>query len=191
MKKVGGRPRPINLTFIASPDSVPWPRKWGLASSLLMKYRCSSGAAKKDGTRVIIWPGQRREPGSIFTGLSIEDTTTDVLVSDNLVEGTSIGLAVSDSATLTAGSGDNCFQGNGTALSHSGDQPIDLSNNYWGDASGPSGMGSGTGEPIAQTGAGAVTFSPWLTLPPPSCQLPVFTDDFESGDFSTWSVNRL
>ena len=39
---------------------------------------------------------------------------------------------------------------------------VDATHNWWGDASGPSGAGSGIGVPVS-TG---VNFTPWLTIPP-------------------------
>jgi predicted outer membrane repeat protein len=68
---------------------------------------------------------------------------------------------------------DSCFKGN-TDLNN---DPMDIStaiagltsseNNYYGDPSGPSGMGNGKGDAVG----GLVTFEPYLTEPPAHCDL--------------------
>lgn len=64
--------------------------------------------------------------------------------------------------------------------------------NWWNDASGPSGMGPGTGDAIIVTGGGSVDYSPWLTSSAffnPECGL--FSDGFESGDILQWDDSLL
>jgi hypothetical protein len=57
--------------------------------------------------------------------------------------------------------------------------PVVFEDNWWGDASGP----SGTGDPVSTD----VDFDPWLTTRP-SCGIGIFADGFESGDWSAWST---
>ena len=60
-------------------------------------------------------------------------------------------------------------------------------NNWWGDASGPSGEGAGTGGSITYDGAGNVDFDPWCRNQ--NCRRKIFANGFESGDTSAWSKN--
>lgn len=98
------------------------------------------------------------------------------------------GIKVQGSATLAAGSGQNCVSGNDTGLSHEG-AAADLyaADNYWGAVDGPSGVGPGAGDSIVETGAGTVDFTPWLTSPHGVCTI-IFSDGFESGGAYAWSL---
>ncbi len=63
---------------------------------------------------------------------------------------------------------DNCFVGN-TAASGSGifssSAVLNAINNWWGAASGPSGVGPGTGDAVSAN----ITFAPFLTSAPSAC----------------------
>lgn len=76
------------------------------------------------------------------------------------------------------------------ALQYDG-QTLDATNNWWGDPSGPSGDGPGTGDGVQANGA-PVTFTPWATSPttnldtpysgaPLSLSATIQAEDFDSG----------
>ncbi|MEM9885875.1 MAG: right-handed parallel beta-helix repeat-containing protein [Bacteroidota bacterium] len=93
-----------------------------------------------------------------FFGAGTDVTVTDNTITDNTC-GVTIGFNASDATTAIINNNDifdnTLFGVNSTnAL-------IDASNNWWGDASGPSGAGIGTGDTISQN----VIFCPWLTTP--------------------------
>lgn len=105
----------------------------------------------------------------------------------NQILGNTIGIEVNGTATLAATSGQNCIVGNSTGLQHSGSEiDLDAEDNYWGAADGPSGIGSGSGDGILESGTGTVNFTPWLTSPATVC-IVIFYDGFEGGDSSAWS----
>ena len=90
---------------------------------------------------------------------------------------------ISNSAGLPGGSafvggvGDivtqSCIIGNSdTAVVGS----VDATNNWWGDASGPSGVGPGTGDSVGTN----VTYNPWLISPPAHCNQ-LLNPSFEAG----------
>jgi len=59
-------------------------------------------------------------------------------------------------------------------------------NNWWGDPSGPSGIGPGTGDTIDE-GPGVVFYDPWLTgTVEETPGSPVFDDPFDSGGLDGW-----
>jgi hypothetical protein len=81
----------------------------------------------------------------------------------------------------------NSFVGNTTAVDHGGTAALTLLSNWWGDPSGPSGEGPGSGDSIVVAGTGSVDFTPWLAAVDAPCPY-VFADGFESEDTSTWST---
>jgi len=52
----------------------------------------------------------------------------------------------------------NVFDGNTAGINHYGGSVIDATNNWWGSASGPSGVGTGSGDAVSAN----VLFDPWL-----------------------------
>src|SRR5262249_9019924 len=60
------------------------------------------------------------------------------------------------------------------------DGTCDARNNWWGNASGPSGVTSGTGDRITTNGAN-VLYSPWATSPAVSVDSPFFGVPFSTG----------
>ncbi|MDX2467942.1 MAG: cadherin repeat domain-containing protein, partial [Acidimicrobiia bacterium] len=59
----------------------------------------------------------------------------------------------------------NCFVGNTEVLRLAGPGTVVLANNWYGASDGPSGLGSGSGDPVNV----AVDFDPWLESPPEAC----------------------
>jgi hypothetical protein len=110
------------------------------------------------------------EPGSVETGVIISDEGLNHTVADNRIENAMTGIRFMETATLSDESTDNCIVGNEVGVLHEGDATnLSLAFNWWGDASGPGGAGSGSGDAIDVTGNGSVDFDPWLTLPAPAC----------------------
>jgi hypothetical protein len=71
----------------------------------------------------------------------------------------STGIAVAANLNSIAG---NSVYG---VLNGSTGQIIDAEDNWWGDSSGPSGAGSGSGDAVSTN----VDFDPWLAAPPSAC----------------------
>ena len=82
-------------------------------------------------------------------------------------EGDAISSGVnSENATSITGS---CIVGNGdTAVFNSQPASQNAIGNWWGNASGPSGVGPGSGDSVGVN----VAFDPWLTAPPSICASP-------------------
>jgi hypothetical protein len=69
-------------------------------------------------------------------------------------------LAAASGATLEQTFQNNSVIANQTGFINNDATPVNATCNWWGDASGPSGAGSGTGNPAGPN----VIFSPWATL---------------------------
>jgi hypothetical protein len=67
---------------------------------------------------------------------------------------------------------------------------VDARHIWWGDVSGPSGQGPGTGDSIWADGGGTILHDPWLvesfTAPISGC--PIFESDFEIGSVHEWDA---
>jgi hypothetical protein len=127
-------------------------------------------------------------PGRISgAAIRFSDSGQNHEIRRNQVSWNGEGILVSGTATFAASSGQNCILGNDVGLLHEGDvADLFAEDNYWGAANGPSGVGSGSGDAIAEAGTGTVDFSPWLTSPTEACDL-ILADGFESGDLAAWS----
>jgi nitrous oxidase accessory protein NosD len=94
---------------------------------------------------------------------------SSISIDDNVLINGVRGIRVDDPFAIGANSGvtahHNCIHGNSTAGlevesgGHSG--TLNAENNWWGDSSGPSGTGPGTGDAIVDPD-GVVDFDPWL-----------------------------
>ncbi len=105
----------------------------------------------------------------------------------NQIIGNNVGIKVTETATIAATSGQNCIVGNAIGLTHLGSAiNLDAEDNFWGASGGPSGIGSGAGDPVLEPGTGTVDFTPWLTSPAGVCFI-IMNDGFESGNFDGWS----
>ena len=77
------------------------------------------------------------------------------------------GLWLDGAAALTSNS---FFNNAASGLVNMGASVIDARNNWWGNASGPGGIGPGTGDEIKLNGTGSVVFTPWALTPSfPAC----------------------
>jgi len=109
-------------------------------------------------------------PAFFDTGIHLGDEGQDQVIAQNRFEDCRYAIIVDSSATMATTSVGNCFIDNVTGLSHRGSATgLAVMSNWWGDATGPSGLGAGIGDPIEVSGAGSVDFTPWLTIPPPGC----------------------
>jgi hypothetical protein len=110
------------------------------------------------------------EPGALDTGIRIEHEGQNHVVKSNRIEGTAVGVLIDQSATLATNSTDNCVLDNGVGVRHAGDATgLSAALNWWGAATGPSGLGAGLGDAIEIAGNGSVDFEPWLTAPGAGC----------------------
>jgi len=73
------------------------------------------------------------------------------------------GIRISDGSAFIQYNYISSNTGNG--LTNAGSASINASNNWWGESSGPSGLGTGAGDEVANTGTGSVNFSSWATVP--------------------------
>ncbi len=90
------------------------------------------------------------------------------LVAQNWFHNAGTALSLADSVTLAANSEYNCLTGNvGTVLNTTGVE-VTFENNWWADASGPSGDGPGTGLPVSAD----VDYDPWLLARTSTCNNP-------------------
>ncbi len=94
----------------------------------------------------------------LATGVVLEYPAT---VESNVITGsTSIGVDVRTGGDVAATHiNANAIAGNTAGLTAPATNSVDATCNWWGAASGPSGVGSGTGDSVS----GAVQFAPWLT----------------------------
>jgi hypothetical protein len=101
------------------------------------------------------------------------------------------GILVEDALTL-ASSTNNCVVDNGVGLEHAGSDAVVFAGNWWGDASGPAGVGGGSGDAAIESGAGSLTVAPWRATPPSGvCQANLLPNgDFDS-DITGWTAGSI
>ena len=75
------------------------------------------------------------------------------------------GVYLDSGASFAASSTDNCILDNSAGVNNTTGISTTFTNNWWGDASGPSGAGGGTGDSVSAD----VVFNPWLTGVPAAC----------------------
>jgi hypothetical protein len=158
---------------------------------------CSTGVsirtpAGSENANFIIgnWIGSNARGGAApnTTGIFLQEDSTDIEISSNRIMGNQTGLYVQDAATISSLSGQNCIASNDNGVRHAGAAlGLDIEDNYWGAADGPSGLGPGSGDTVSVLTTGSVDYNPWLTTVPKACAL-VFTDGFESGSAVAWSA---
>ncbi|ULQ53382.1 T9SS type A sorting domain-containing protein [Flavihumibacter fluvii] len=88
---------------------------------------------------------------------------TNLVATDNTVNTWQAGFLVTaaSGSTLTQTVQGNSVTGNQTGYINQSSSPQNATCNWWGSASGPSGEGPGTGDPVGPN----VIFSPWATTP--------------------------
>ncbi|MBL4658899.1 MAG: hypothetical protein JKY19_00960, partial [Alcanivoracaceae bacterium] len=115
----------------------------------------------------------------VNTGINIESITAisspSYLVSSNWIDSAvDSAITIKEGALLSAGSNNNCITNSSNGLTYSGislDQPF--TDNYWGDISGPSGVGTGTGAAIVYSSTGTISYDPWNAGFQPGCLLDI------------------
>ena len=120
------------------------------------------------------------DTGVLLTGFqSVGDDNQVIRANRIAYNGT--GVLIEDSLSL-ASSIDNCLDDNDVGVEHAGDDDVLFAANWWGDPSGPAGLGGGSGDEALATGAGSLTVAPWRTTPPSSvCQQNLLVNgDFDS-----------
>lgn len=126
-------------------------------------------------------------PAPLGKGINIYDTDTSQTLRGNRIEGNTTGIEIDDTASLTNTSMCNAITDNAVGVQHYGEATLNLENNWWGSADGPSGIGPGIGDSIILGGSGSADFFPWLTSPGSPCPY-IFDGDFEFGDADQWSL---
>lgn len=132
---------------------------------------------------------------SIAVGLNLDSSTTSnpsYLVASNWID-SAIDSAINlkGISLLANGSNNNCITDSTIGLTHSGtsiNQPF--TDNYWGDTSGPSGVGTGTGAEIVYSSTGTIIYSSFqpncsLDIPSPSVVLTKSTGVIDDIDNSS------
>lgn len=124
---------------------------------------CDRGAAMEDGLDNVV-AGNQIGLGVVSNDVGVQLTYGQgIVIADNVFTNNATAIESVMSTTLGAGSERNCIAGNGVGLSQSGSEALLFENNWWGDASGPSGDGPGTGDSVSVTGSGSVDFTPFAT----------------------------
>ncbi len=124
-------------------------------------------------------------PAGVDTAIKIDTLGKGHVIRGNRIENNFTGIVAEDDVTLSPFSMCNSITGNSTGVDHSGTATLTLQSNWWGDLSGPSGAGPGSGDSIVVTGSGSVDFTAWLAAADASCPY-VFADGFEFGNTQAW-----
>jgi len=125
-------------------------------------------------------------PAGVTTAIKIDTLGKGHVIRSNRIENNITGIVAADDVTLSPFSMCNSITGNSTGVDHSGTATLTLQSNWWGDPTGPSGAGPGSGDSIVVTGSGSVDFTAWLVSAGAPCPY-VFADGFESGNTQAWS----
>ncbi|MFK8011798.1 MAG: hypothetical protein AB8B80_07145 [Marinicellaceae bacterium] len=123
--------------------------------------------------------------GEVEIGLNLESSSiaAQYHVAMNWIEATDTAIQIQQEAKLTEGSINNCFINTPIGLNHMGAQkPIPFTQNFWGDSTGPSGVGAGLGAMLIESSTGTVVFEPWMESFPAGCFMNldiIFQSSFE------------
>jgi len=127
-------------------------------------------------------------------GIILDGLSTHTVIVSNWISGAETAIKIEEDASLGMGSINNCINNTAIGLDHTGTVlEVPFGDNWWGDASGPSGVGEGTGASVLESGTGTVIYDPWNTsfehgclanIPAPTIRLSKTTDDIEDVDQS-------
>jgi len=124
---------------------------------------CDRGAAMEDGIDNVV-AGNQIGLDTVSNDVGVQLTFGQgTVIADNVFANNATAIESLQSTSLGAGSERNCIAGNGVGFSQAGSEAMLFENNWWGDTSGPSGVGPGTGDSITVTGSGSVDFTPFAT----------------------------
>ena len=107
---------------------------------------------------------------AITTGINLTFSDGTTQITSNWINNAGTAIKIDDGEQITEGSTDNCITNSTVGVEHTGtsvNQPF--INNYWGDATGPSGVGSGSGTSIVYTNTGTINYDPWNASFPTDC----------------------
>lgn len=99
-------------------------------------------------------------------GVLVQDSATVRITGNRILRSSVRGIDLETSAVLLAGSDGNCIAGNGEGVDNTSGLVADLTGNWWGSSSGPSGVGGGTGDSVSLD----VLYSTFLTTAPAGCE---------------------
>ncbi|MFP5288434.1 MAG: hypothetical protein ACLGI9_22045, partial [Thermoanaerobaculia bacterium] len=104
------------------------------------------------------------------TGLNVT-SGTNVVARSNLFSFNAVGVAAGDPGDLLLR--DNSIAGNtdGVSWNSAAAAALNATDNWWGDASGPTHPGNpaGIGDTATETNPGPILYKPWLAAPPAPC----------------------
>lgn len=126
------------------------------------------------------------DPAGTNTAITLLSAGANHVIRRNRIENNGTGIATLDDVTVSPTSMCNSIVGNTTGVDHAATTALNLRSNWWGDPSGPSGTGPGSGDSIVVSGSGTADFTPWLTSPDAPCPY-LFADGFELDNTSRWS----
>ena len=99
-------------------------------------------------------------------GIGVDGTSSNVSIVENNIRDNAGGGIKIMGATSGWSANNNCIHGNtGYGAQNTTASTLDFENNWWGDSSGPSGSGPGSGDAVSTN----VDFDPWLTAPASVC----------------------
>ena len=106
--------------------------------------------------------GSTTNAGTGMETFVASEASLNLIATDNTVSNwqTGVLLGAASGAILQQSFQSNAVIANQTGFINQNGAPVNATCNWWGDASGPSGAGPGTGNPVGPN----VIFSPWATL---------------------------
>jgi parallel beta-helix repeat protein len=133
-------------------------------------YRDITGEVKYDADKDRIAQAVHAGDGDVWTTVISRGSPIPSTVDSNVITQNVYGVYLE--GTQTEINHNDIFD-NGDAVHNTGDDTADLQFNWWGDASGPSGAGPGTGGSISDN----VDYSPWLGYVEGTSPMTFHTDD--------------
>lgn len=136
----------------------------GIATGTVIDGNTITGAREagiaSDPASTITNNGVTSAGGAGTAGIILRGANTGSVIGGNVVAGAAVGVQIAAGAGSTnTHVTRNAIAGNTTGLANAAATTADATCNWWGAASGPSGAGPGTGDPVSAN----VTFAPFLT----------------------------